>query len=94
MSPPWTAPAARGLPAFLGGLPLRFNDLAYGTKTLPNGNQVADGNLMGWVYKLKSIEVEFPVVAFLRDLMMFARQKTRTASDQQNRGGAQLLASK
>jgi hypothetical protein len=66
---------SKGLARFLSRLPQRFNDLAYGTKTLPNGNQVADGKLMGWVYKLKSIEQEIPAAAFYRDLMMFARQK-------------------
>ena len=35
---------------------------------------MADGKLMGWVYKLKSIASEFPVTAFYRDLLMFARQ--------------------
>lgn len=60
------------LAKFLQSLPQRFNDLAYGTKTLPNGNRVADGDLMGWVYKLKSIEMETPVVAFFRDLAMFS----------------------
>jgi hypothetical protein len=44
---------------------------------LPNGNSVADGKLMGWVYKLKSIENESPIPAFYRDLMMFARQGKR-----------------
>lgn len=55
---------------FLGGLPDRFNSLAYGTKKLPNGNEVADGELMGWIYRLKSIEREAPPVAFFRDLTM------------------------
>ena len=64
-----------GLAEFLKSLPKRFNDLAYGTKTLPNGNQVADGRLMGWVYKLKSIEHEQPLTAFYRDILMFARSK-------------------
>jgi hypothetical protein len=63
-----------GLADFLKNLPGRFNDLLYGTKTLPNGNKVADGKLMGWVYKLKSIEDESPIAAFYRDLMMFGRQ--------------------
>lgn len=62
-----------GLARFLNSLPQRFNDLAYGTKTLPNGNKVADGKLMGWIYKLKSIEHESPIVAYYRDLMMFGR---------------------
>lgn len=65
---------SKGLSGFLADLPDRFNDLAYGTKTLPNGNTVADGRLMGWVYKLKSIEMESPLAAFYRDLLMFARQ--------------------
>jgi hypothetical protein len=56
---------------FLKTLPKRFNDLAYGIKTLANGNPVADGKLMGWVYKIKSIEHESPLSAFYRDLVMF-----------------------
>jgi hypothetical protein len=72
---PMDGTRSKGLAQFLKRLPERFNDLAYGTKTLPNGNQVADGQLMGWVYKLKSIEQEIPAAAFYRDLMMFARQK-------------------
>ncbi len=72
---PMDGTRSKGLARFLARLPQRFNDLAYGTKTLPNGNQVADGKLMGWVYKLKSIEQEIPAAAFYRDLMMFARQK-------------------
>ncbi|CAB5134675.1 hypothetical protein D3OALGA1CA_3456 [Olavius algarvensis associated proteobacterium Delta 3] len=66
---------SEGLTGFLADLPRRFNDLEYGTKTLSNGNTVADGKLMGWVYKLKSIEDESPIAAFYRDLMMFARQE-------------------
>lgn len=59
-----------GLAEFLKRLPQRFNDLEYGTKILPNGNKVADGKLMGWVYKLKSIETEQPLNAFFRDISM------------------------
>jgi len=66
-----------GLKEFLNELPERFNDLLYGTKTLPNGNRVGDGLLMGWVYKLKSIGVEAPMVAFFRDMMMFRPRKGR-----------------
>jgi len=72
---PMDGTRSKGLAHFLERLPQRFNDLQYGTKTLPNGNRVADGLLMGWVYKLKSIEQEIPAAAFFRDLMMFARQK-------------------
>ncbi len=64
---------SKGLADFLKALPKRFNNLDYGTKKLPNGNRVADGKLMGWVYKLKSIETEGPVSAFLRDLIMFQK---------------------
>lgn len=61
-----------GLATFLKALPPRFNDLAYGTKTLPNGNKVADGKLMGWVYKLRAIENEYPIVDFYRDIVMIS----------------------
>ena len=71
---PMDGTRSKGLARFLSRLPRRFNDLAYGTKILPNGNKVADGQLMGWVYKLKSIEQEIPAAAFYRDLMMFARR--------------------
>ncbi len=73
---PMDGTRSEGLSSFLGNLPQRFNDLDYGTKTLPNGNKVADGKLMGWVYKLKSIEDESPAAAFYRDLMMFASQRS------------------
>ncbi len=72
---PMDGTRSTGLARFLSQLPQQFNDLAYGTKVLANGNQVADGKLMGWVYKLKSIEHEIPAAAFSRDLSMFARQK-------------------
>ena len=71
---PMDGTRSRGLANFLNNLPQRFHDLAYGTKTLPNGNKVADGKLMGWIYKLKSIEDESPIAVFYRDLMMFGRQ--------------------
>jgi hypothetical protein len=72
---PMDGTRSRGLAKFLNNLPSRFNDLDYGTKTLPNGNRVADGKLMGWIYKLKSIEDESPIAVFYRDLMMFGRQE-------------------
>ncbi|MFP4629713.1 MAG: hypothetical protein ACLFMQ_03205 [Desulfohalobiaceae bacterium] len=61
---------SQGFSKFLHHLPPRFNDLDYGTKRLSNGNVVADGELMAWVYKIKSIEEEAPTVAFYRDLAM------------------------
>lgn len=52
---------SKGLRTFLKNLPDRFNDLEYGSKTLPNGVKVADGDIMAWVYKLKSIlKTNFP----------------------------------
>lgn len=73
---PMDGTRSKGLARFLMRLPQRFNDLEYGTKILANGNELADGKLMGWVYKIKSIEHEIPAAAFYRDLMMFARQKS------------------
>jgi hypothetical protein len=70
---PMDGTRSEGLAYFLQSLPQRFNDLAYGVKKLPNGNSVADGTLMGWVYKLKSIESEAPLAAYFRDLSMFSR---------------------
>jgi hypothetical protein len=61
-----------GLATFLKTLPPRFNKLVYGTKTLPSGNKVADGKLMGWVYKLRAIENEYPIVDFYRDIVMIS----------------------
>jgi hypothetical protein len=70
---PMDGTRSTGLAHFLNNLPARFNDLAYGTKILPSGNTVADGDLMGWVYKLKSIELETPMAIFLRDMGMLGR---------------------
>ncbi|MBN2517008.1 MAG: metal transporter [Deltaproteobacteria bacterium] len=77
---------SKGLGQFLKDLPRRFNDLAYGTKTLPNGNQVADGDLMSWVYKIKSIDDEAPIVAFYRDLMMMKKTSCGDKGDGQTAG--------
>jgi hypothetical protein len=75
---PMDGTRSRGLAQFLKRLPQRFNRLEYGTKTLSNGNQVADGLLMGWVYKLKSIDHESPYASFMRDLSLLSRQKGNT----------------
>ncbi len=60
---------------YLRELPARFRDMAYALKTLPNGNRVVDGKVMGWVYKLVSLGEEAPPVTFFRDLMMFQGQE-------------------
>lgn len=67
---PMDGTRSEGLADFLKRLPQRFNDLAYGTKTLPNGNKVADGKLMGWVYRLKSIATEQPLASFFNNMML------------------------
>jgi hypothetical protein len=67
---PMDGTRSKGLNEFLNLLPTVFNDLAYGVKTLPNGNQVVDGMLMGWIYKLKNIEMETPLLAMWRDMML------------------------
>ncbi len=77
---PMDGTRSKGLGDFLNSLPPRFNDLIYGTKTLPNGNKVADGQLMGWVYKLKSVENEAPMASFLRDMFMVAQMEKRSDS--------------
>ncbi len=77
---PMDGTRSKGLGDFLNSLPPRFNDLLYGTKTLPNGNKVADGELMGWVYKLKSVEDQAPVVSFLRDMFMVAQMEKQSDS--------------
>ncbi|WP_051284129.1 metal transporter [Desulforegula conservatrix] len=69
-----------GLNNFLKSLPPRFNKLEYGAKALPNGIKVADGDIMAWVYKLKSIELEFPLVALYRDMSMFDYPGNENAS--------------
>ena len=69
---PMDGTCSTGLAQFLKDLPAVFNDLSYGTKVLPNGNKVADGTLMGWIYKLKSIEMETPLLAMWRDMMLVA----------------------
>jgi hypothetical protein len=69
---PMDGTRSKGLGNLLSNLPEHFNDLSYGTKTLSNGNKVANGDLMGWVYKLKSIEDSGPIVAFIRDIMMLS----------------------
>jgi len=75
---PMDGTRSKGLGAFLKKLPNRYNDLLYGTKMLPNGNQIADGKLMGWVYKIKSIDMESPIIAFFRNLMMFRPKEGQT----------------
>jgi hypothetical protein len=70
---PMDGTRSKGLADFLGQIPKRFDDMGFAIKTLPNGNQVVNGKLMSWVYKLKSLEKDNPVVTFHRDLKLFER---------------------
>jgi hypothetical protein len=68
---PMDGTRSKALIEYMEHLPPRFRDLGYAVKTLSNGNEVVDGKVMSWVYKLKSMEKEAPIFAFYRDLMMF-----------------------
>jgi hypothetical protein len=62
---------SRALVDFLKHTPERFRDLGYSLKSLPNAIPVVDGKILSWVFKLKSIDKEAPILTFYRDLMMF-----------------------
>ncbi len=62
---------------YLRHLPSRFRDLGYALKTLPNGNRIVDGKVMSWVYKLKSMDKEAPLVTFYRDMTNIGGQPGR-----------------
>jgi len=70
---------SKSLVEYIDHLPLRFRDLGYALKRLPNGNRVVDGKIMSWVFKLKSIENEAPFLNFYRDLMMLDKSWGQTA---------------
>ncbi len=66
---------SKGLKTMLDQVNDRFRELDYSVKTLPNGNRVVDGAVMSWVYKLKSLEREAPVYAYISDLERAERSK-------------------
>lgn len=70
---PMDGTRSKSLKAFLDQVPGRFRDVALALKTLPNGNQIVDGRLLSWVFKLRNIAVENPVTAFYRDLQMLEK---------------------
>ncbi len=73
---------SKGLKSYLDQVNNRFRDLEYSFKTMPSGNQVVDGEVMSWVYKLKSIGREAPLYLYFRDLASFERngQMSKTAA--------------
>ena len=70
---PMDGTRSAGLTAYLGQLSERFRDISYAIKTLPNGNQVIDGRLMSWVFKLKNIGMKTRLSTFYRDLKMLEK---------------------
>ncbi len=70
---PMDGTLSKALVDYLNSVPGQFRKLGYSSKALPNGNQVVDGKVMSWIYKLKSIESDAPLVAFYRDLVMLGK---------------------
>ncbi len=70
---PMDGTRSAGLSSYLCQFSPRFKDLRFATKTLPNGNQVINGRIMSWVFKLKNIENENPISTFFRDLKMLEK---------------------
>lgn len=58
---------------YLKHIPPRFRDLGYAVKVLPNGNEIVNGKVMSWVYKLKSMEKEAPLFSFYTDMIRFSQ---------------------
>jgi hypothetical protein len=69
---PMDGTKSKSLVEYLEHVPPRLRDLDYAGKVMPSGNLVVDGKVMSWVYKLKSMEREAPLVVFNRDLVSFA----------------------
>ncbi len=67
---PMDGTRSKSLVEYLQHLPQRYRDLGYAVKTMPSGNRVVDGQVMSWVYKLKSMEREAPLFTFYRDLTL------------------------
>ncbi|PKN35191.1 MAG: metal transporter [Deltaproteobacteria bacterium HGW-Deltaproteobacteria-19] len=70
---PMDGTRSKSLVEYMQHLPNRFRDLNYAVKDLPNGNRIVDGKVMSWVYKLKSMEKEAPLVTLYRDMGNFQR---------------------
>ena len=74
---PMDGTRSRGLVEYLEHIAPRFRNLAYATKLLPSGNEVVDGKVMSWVYKLKSIEREAPIFTYYRDVNLFETMRRK-----------------
>ncbi len=82
---------SKALVEYLEHIPKRFRDLSYASKELSSGNRVVDGKVMSWVYKLKSMEKEAPLVTFSRDLAAVKRMSVSGDDFQINKTAAALL---
>jgi poly(3-hydroxyalkanoate) synthetase len=72
---PMDGTRSKGLKGFLDRLPGSYMDAGVSIKTLANGNQVVDGRLLSWVFKLKNIDSENPITTFYRDLKLLEKGK-------------------
>jgi hypothetical protein len=70
---PMDGTRSKGIRAFLDQLPERFKDAGFAIKTLANGNQVVEGRLLSWLFKLKNIVNENPITTFYRDLKLLEK---------------------
>ncbi|MBW2369441.1 MAG: metal transporter [Deltaproteobacteria bacterium] len=70
---PMDGSRSKALVDYMDQIPDQFKGLGYSLKTLPDGKQVVDGKIMSWVYRLKSMEKEAPILSFYRDLQMFEK---------------------
>lgn len=70
---PMDGTRSKGIGSFLSQLPERFMEPGFALQTLDNGNQVVNGRLLSWVFKLKNIENENPITAFFRDLKLLEK---------------------
>ncbi|HOC61473.1 MAG TPA: hypothetical protein PKN70_16055 [Smithellaceae bacterium] len=82
---------SKALVEYLQHLPPRFIDLSYAAKKTPAGHQVVDGKVMSWVYKLKSMDKEAPLVTFSRDLASVQSMSKGGADLKVNKTAAALL---
>jgi len=82
---------SKALVEYLEHIPQRFRDLSYAAKEMPSGQRVVDGKVMSWVYKLKSMEKEAPLVTFSRDLTAVKSMTVPGDDFQINKTAAALL---
>jgi hypothetical protein len=72
---PMDGTRGESLHRYVQSIPKRFRNINYALKRYPSGNYVVDGEIMAWVYKLRSLERDSPLIAFFYDLQLFERQK-------------------